>query len=69
MRRRRPVNIDRSAAINDLPFYLTVDELAQYLQIGRSTAYGLMQRYGKKLRSQNRMPRERIPELLLDRAS
>jgi hypothetical protein len=62
---RRPVKkIDRRMRIEELPAFLTREEFREYLGIGRSLAYRLLQQHGVKIGNLHRLPREKIPEIL-----
>ena len=59
--------VKRVASLDQMPLFLTVDEVAEILAIGRSTAYDLV-RCGRiksiKLGKQYRIPKSSIQELL-----
>lgn len=52
--------IDRRTPVNELPAYLTVEELEDYLQIGRSSAYEFARKHGIKIGRLLRVPREAL---------
>jgi excisionase family DNA binding protein len=41
--------ISRATPVDQLPAYLTVEEVAHYLAIGRSSAYEFCRRHGMKI--------------------
>lgn len=55
---RRSVSISRNTPVDQLPAYLTVEEVAHYLSIGRSSAYEFCRRHGMKVGRLLRVPRE-----------
>ena len=61
------VKAKRISSLEQLPLFLTVDEVTEVLAIGRSTAYDLI-RCGRiqsvKLGKQYRIPKSAIQELL-----
>jgi hypothetical protein len=52
--------ITRTTSIDDLPAFLTVVELQNYLQIGRSAAYEFARAHGRKIGRLQRVPREAL---------
>lgn len=54
------MRIDRRTPIDELPQFLRVDELRDYLAIGRALAYTLARQYGRKVGRHVRIPREAI---------
>ena len=55
--------IDRRTAIEDLPQYLTVEEIESYLAIGRSAAYAFARAHGIRIGRLVRVPREVLRRL------
>ena len=54
------VAINRGAAPENLPYYLTVDELGAYLKLGRSAAYAFAREHGRRFGKLLRVPREAV---------
>lgn len=53
--------LDRTTPFEELPTYLTVAELRQYLQIGRSAAYDYARAHGVRIGDRIvRVPREAL---------
>lgn len=59
----KPKPINRRTAIDDLPQFLTVDELEVYLAIGRSAAYAFASKHGIRIGRLVRVPREALRRL------
>ena len=55
-------------SLEELPAFLKTDELCEYLQIGATKGYALMQRFGVKVGAGHRLPKDRIPEIFEERA-
>lgn len=56
-----PPTLDRTTPYESLPAYLTVAELRQYLQIGRSAAYDYARAHGVRIGDRIvRVPREAL---------
>jgi hypothetical protein len=54
--------IDRSTPFDQLPAYLTPEEVQAYLALGRSSAYEFARRRGKRFGRLLRVPREALLE-------
>ena len=52
--------LDRATPVTDLPAYLTVAELMDYLSIGRSAAYDFARQHGIRIGRLVRVPREAL---------
>jgi hypothetical protein len=61
--------IDRTMSIEQLPMFLTRQELADYLNIGRSSSNDLMQQFGTRLRGCWRISRDLVREILSGRTA
>jgi excisionase family DNA binding protein len=55
--------IDRHTSFEHLPQFLTVNEVADFLDIGRSTAYALARENGVRFGRLLRVPRTRLETL------
>jgi hypothetical protein len=55
--------INRRTALDDLPTFLTVIELMQYLSIGRTAAYDFARQHGVRFGRTLRVPRNTIATL------
>lgn len=56
--------IDRRMTISELPAYMTRDEVAAYLGVGRTTSYNLLVQHGTKIAGCHRLPREKLQAIL-----
>lgn len=54
--------IDRRLPLEELPQFLTVDEVQSYFKIGRSTAYEFARERGVRIGRLLRVPRERLAD-------
>jgi len=68
MRKRQAIRVSRAMSLEELPAFLKTDELCEYLQIGATKGYALMQRFGVKVGAGHRLPKDRIPEIFEERA-
>jgi hypothetical protein len=50
--------VSRTTQVDELPAFLTVDELQQFLRIGRSAAYDYARVHGRRVGRLIRVPRE-----------
>lgn len=64
MKRRTRSSMRDRRKLDDLPELLTVQEVQEYLNVGRSLAYELARAHGIRLGRLVRVPRARIAKLM-----
>lgn len=56
-RQMKPISLFRRSALDDLPALLTVGELQEYLNVGRSSAYAFAREHGVRFGKLLRVPK------------